>query len=139
MNSGSTGSFNRLIYDNCAYQKSLYESTDVLKRQLYEGAYEHCDKCIQDENSFYRPFDLVDIESELKNITRANSKCPQNKYNPACKKSGRCTSTFDKSVPVVLAQEVCPIVQNNIIKMTTPGYIVPTQAFCGKIKRNNSA
>lgn len=129
MNSGSVGGFNRLRYDNCAYQKALHESTDPLRYQLYQGKFEHCSKCTQD-NKFYRPYDLVDVESELMGINRPNSKCPQNKYNPGCKKSARCTSTFDSSAPVVLAPEVCPIVKNNLPRMTHPGYEVPTEAYC---------
>jgi hypothetical protein len=125
------GSFNRLRYDNCAYQKTLHESTSPLAYQLYEGKWENCDKCIYDK--FYRPFDLVDVESELKNITRANSKCPELKYDPKCKKSQSCFSTFDKDVPVVFAPELCPIVHNNIPKMKTPGYEDPVTTFCGKV------
>ena len=130
MNSGDPGTFTRLQYDNCAYQKTLTESTDPLKYYLFEKKYENCGKCGVKENGFYRPFDLVDEESELKGITRANSKCPQRKYNPSCKKGPNCTSTYDKSVPVVYAPEVCPIVHNNIPRMVTPGYSPPNQAFC---------
>jgi len=133
MNSGSEGSFNRLRYDNCAYQKALFESTDPLKYQLYQGKFEHCAKCT-DNNKFWRPYDLVDVESDLMGINRPSSKCPQNQYNPACKKSARCMSTFDKSAPVVLAPEVCPIIRNNIPRMTTPGYSVPSGAYCGSKK-----
>lgn len=136
MNSGSAGSFNRLPYDNCAYQKRLYESTDPLKYSLYEGKYENCQKCVINDANFWRPFDLVDVESELMNITRLNSQCPQFKYNPNCKKGGDCLSTFDKNAPVVLAAEVCPIVHNNIKKMTTPGYTVENTAYCPKADKN---
>lgn len=130
-NMANFGSSNRLSYDNCAYQKKLYESTSPLAYQLYDGKWESCDKCIYD-GQFWRPYDLVDVESELKNITRAASKCPQYKYNPNCKKSKNCLSTYDRTAPVVLAPEVCPIVFNNIYKMKTPGYDVPNANFCGK-------
>jgi hypothetical protein len=130
-NLANFGSSNRLIYDNCAYQKKLYESTSPLAYMLYDGKMESCDKCTY-EGQFWRPYDLVDVESELKNITRANSKCPQYKYNPNCKRSKYCLSTYDKTAPVVLAPEVCPIVFNNIVKMKTPGYDMPKQEFCGK-------
>jgi hypothetical protein len=130
---GDTGSFNRLRYDNCAFQKTTYESTGPLKYQLFEGAHEHCNKYTYDENSFYRPFDLVDEESELWGITRAATKCPQFQYNPNCKNSKTCKSTFDKKVPIVMAQEVRPIVHNNLPKVTSPGYTVPTPSFCGRV------
>ncbi len=122
------GSSNRLAYDACSYAKELYESTSPLLYQLYEGKHENCGKCLKD--TFWRPFDLVDIESELKNITRPNSRCDQFKYDPKCKKSNMCISTFDKDVPVVFAPEVCPIIHNNIPKMKTPGYSLPPAKLC---------
>lgn len=124
------GSSNRPIYDNCAYQKRLYESTSPLAYQLYQGKFENCDKCIFD--NFYTPYDarIVDTESELKNLTRPLSECDQFKYSPTCKRSGMCISTFDKRAPVVYVAEMCPIVYNNIPKMTSKGYKVPNQKFC---------
>jgi len=122
------GGSNRTIYDNCAYAKDLYESTAPLAFQLYQGAYENCNKCIIDH--FYRPYDLVNIESELKNITRFVSKCDQNKYNPDCKMSNRCISTFDRNIPRIPVPEVCPIIFNNIPKQTSPGYKLPTSNIC---------
>ena len=79
----NTGSSNRLIYDKCAYDKDLSESVAPLNYRMYSGAHENCNKCKHDK--IYRPFDLVDQESELKNITRANTRCPEFKYNPNCK------------------------------------------------------
>jgi len=125
------GGYNRPIYDNCAYQKRLYQSTSPLSYQLYEGKFENCGKCMH-ENKFYRPFDLVDVESELRNITRPLSHCPQYKYNPNCPKSKSCMSTFDPSVPVVMPPDACPIVHNNIPKMRHPGYEVQYPDFCGR-------
>jgi len=116
------GSSNRPIYDNCNYNKRLYESTSPLSYRMYFGAQENCSKCQFDH--FYVKFqpEIVDVESELKNLTRPLSQCDQFKYSPSCKKSGLCLSTFDKSVPVILAPEVCPIVYNNIPRRLTPGY-----------------
>ena len=71
-----------------------------------------------------------ELESELKNLTRPLSQCDQFKYSPSCKKSGLCLSTFDKSVPVILAPEVCPIVYNNIPRRLTPGYHLPDPNPC---------
>jgi len=124
------GSSNRQIYDQCNFQKRTYESTSPLSYQLYQGKFENCNKCIADK--FYVPFqpEIVDIESELKNITRPLSDCDQFKYSPTCKRSGLCTSTFDRSVPIVLAPEVCPIIYNNIPRQTNPGYHLPNPNFC---------
>jgi hypothetical protein len=74
----NTGSSNRLIYDRCAYDKELAESVAPLNYRMYSGAHENCNKCIY--TKFYRPFDLVEQESELKNITRPATKCPSFKY-----------------------------------------------------------
>lgn len=123
------GNSNRMIYDRCAYQKELYESTAPLSYNLYEGKFENCEKCMHN-NEFYRPFDLVDVESELINITRPNTHCPQFKYNPNCTKTRSCLSTFDKSVPVVPDPSICPIVHNNIPRMNHPGFFPPRLDFC---------
>jgi len=130
MNSGNAGEFNRLIYDNCEYQTRLQESTSPFSYVMYEGKFENCQKCVFD--NFYRPFDLVDIETELQNRTRIGSKCPNRKYDPRCAKSATCTSTFDKSVPVVFAPEVCPIVKNNIPRTTNNGYSLPEINVCAR-------
>lgn len=123
------GGSNRLIYDNCSYQKQLYESTSPLSYQLSQYKYENCNKCVSDK--FWTPYQLVDIESELKNQTRPLSHCDQFKYGPNCRTSGLCLSTFNKSVPVVPAPEVCPIIYNNIPRQTKPGYNLPNPNFCG--------
>ncbi len=122
------GASNRQMYDTCEYQKRLYESTASLGINLYEGKFENCSKCLYDK--FWRPFDLVDVESELKNITRPATRCPQYKYNPDCKKSKSCWSTDDPTVPVVFIPEMCPVVRNNIPKYTHPGYTVPKDNIC---------
>jgi hypothetical protein len=126
----NTGSSNRQIYDTCNYEKRLYESTSPLAYQLYQGKFENCNKCVYDQ--FYVPFqpEIVDVESELRNITRPLSDCDQFKYSPKCKRSGLCVSTFDKTVPIVLAPEVCPIIYNNIPRQTKPGYTLPNPNFC---------
>jgi hypothetical protein len=127
------GGFSRSNYDSCAYEKRLSEQTSPLAYRLYEGAYENCGKC-KYENQFWHPFDkeIVDMESELKNITRRLTRCPEFKYNPTCKAGKSCTSTFDASAPIVYAPEVCPIVFNNIPKRTDPGYRMPNPSICGK-------
>lgn len=136
---GDSASFSRSIYDRCEYQKRIYESVEPLGYMMYPGRFENCSKCTYNEKSFWRPFDteIVDVESDLKNITRRASRCPQNKYLPNCKKSCRCISTFDPSNPVVLPQEVCPIIHNNLPRIMGPGYELQTEPFCPKrVPRN---
>lgn len=124
------GSSNRGKYDLCNYNLALRESTDPLAYRLYLGAQESCNKCVYDK--FYVKYqpEIVDVESDLKNITRPLSSCPQYMYSPTCRTSASCISTFSKSAPVILAPEVCPIVHNNIPRQTNPGYRLPNPDFC---------
>ena len=108
------GFSSRLPYDPCAYNKTLSESVAPYSYITYDGKFENCNKCVHDK--YTRPFDadIVDVESELRNQTRLASSCPIRQYNPKCKNSATCISTYDAKVPVVLAPEVCPIVFNNL-------------------------
>jgi len=124
------GSSNRLIYDECAYAQDLNESTSPYHYRTYMGAYEHCKKCVYDK--FWHPFDaeVVDTESELKNITRPSTKCDKLKYHPSCKKSPNCMSTFDPSRPITYSPEACPVVFNNIPHLTNNGIRDPQPFNC---------
>jgi len=124
------GSFNRLNYDNCAYDRRLRESTDPLSYTLSRYKFENCARCTYD-GTYYAPFDLVDEESELHNLSRPATRCPERLYNPTCQKSDLCWSTFDKTVPVVYPPDLCPVVCSNIKKMKNPGFVVQQQGFCG--------
>lgn len=122
------GGSNRLIYDNCSYAQWVYSSTQPLQYQLYMGKNENCGKCRHDK--FWHPYDLVDVESELRNQTRPASKCGMYKYNPTCPMSSTCMSTMEPKAPVVLAPECCPIVFNNIPKRKDVGYVLPSTKIC---------
>ena len=132
MSYGTQGSSNKQIYDCCYYSQDLQQSTDPLQYQLYFGQAENCSKCI-DKKAWYK-FDpaVVDAESELHNLTRPLSRCDMYKYNPDCKPSKSCTSTFDPNMPRILSPSLCPIVYNNIAKPTGPGYTVPNTNICDK-------
>lgn len=108
----------------------MSESTSPFQYQMYDGKFENCKRCVYDH--YTRPFDgnIVDLESELRNQNRRASKCPSMKYNPQCKKSPECTSTFDESNPVVLAPEVCPIVHNNLVWNGSTGIHDPIPSQC---------
>jgi hypothetical protein len=127
----SIGTFNRLSYDNCEYRKTLQQSTSPLMYKMSRYQFENCDICTYD-GRVYAPFDLVDQESELIGLTRPNSKCDELKYDPRCPDSSLCTSTFSKSVPIVYAWDVCPVVCNNLKKFRTPGYELHERAYCGR-------
>jgi hypothetical protein len=88
-------SFNRLSYDNCAYKKTVEESTGTLSYVINPIKYENCSKCrvefgvVGGTNVSHDKSKLVDIENELMNITRKNSKCPSKKYAPTCSKASK--------------------------------------------------
>ena len=124
------GGSNRQIYDTCSYQKKLHESTQPLQHIFYFGKHENCNKCRYEGFPVKYQSNIVDLESELKNLTRPLSNCDEYQYNPNCKKSGLCTSTFYKGNPIVFAPEICPIVYNNIPKQTHPGYRLPNINIC---------
>ena len=85
-------SFNRLMYDSCAYKKCLQENSGTLSYVLNPIKYENCSKCriefgvVGGTNVSHNKGNLVDIENDLKNITRKSSKCPSNQYTPKCDK-----------------------------------------------------
>jgi hypothetical protein len=128
MSYSTQGASNRQIYDCCAYAQALQQSVDPLQYDLYFGAVENCNKCIDNKAWFKQDREIVDIESDLMNITRPLTKCDGYKYNPNCKTGPNCVSTFDPNVPKVLSPSLCPIVYNNIPIQTNSGYSVPDPA-----------
>ena len=128
MSYSTQGASNRQIYDCCAYAQALQQSVDPLQYDLYFGAVENCNKCIDNKAWFKQDKEIVDIESDLWNITRPLTKCDGYKYNPNCKTGPNCVSTFDPNAPKVLSPSLCPIVYNNIPIQSNPGYTVPDPA-----------
>lgn len=128
MSYSTQGASNRQIYDCCAYAQTLQQSVDPLQYDLYFGAVENCNKCIDKKAWFKQDKEIIDIESDLWNITRPLTKCDGYKYNPNCKTGPNCVSTFDPTAPRILSPSLCPIVYNNIPIQTNPGYTVPDPA-----------
>ena len=83
-------SSNRLMYDSCAYQTTVNESVGPLEYMLNPIRYENENKCrmelgvIGGTNVSHIKGNLVDLETELKGITRKASNCPFNKYQSPC-------------------------------------------------------
>lgn len=102
-------STNRLPDDDCAFNQKVHVLTDPLYYQLYLGKYENCKRCSHPTQK--RQVPLVDVESELKNITRAASLCASMKYSPYCSynmlKPYGCLSTYDAKVPIEIPPELC--------------------------------
>lgn len=81
-------SFNRSIYDTCAYKQNLQESVSTLSYILSPYRYEHKDKCmhqlglIAGTSVSHIKGNIVDLDSELRGQTRYISKCGNNLYVP---------------------------------------------------------
>ena len=84
-------SYNRLIYDTCAYKKELDQSTGPLSYTLNPMKYENCNKCRMELGLVGGPAvsqiagNLVDLENDLRGQTRPASNCPNKHYQPSCK------------------------------------------------------
>ena len=69
-------SSNRLMYDSCAYEKSLQQSTSPLNYALYTGKYENTAKCriefglVGGNGVSQYSGNLVDLESDLRGVNR---------------------------------------------------------------------
>jgi hypothetical protein len=83
-------SSNRLIYDNCAYEQKLNQSTAPGNYSMYPGKYENSSPCrIQlgqvggNGVSLYTG-NMVDLESDLFGIDRQASLCNAKEFKPSC-------------------------------------------------------
>ena len=77
-------SFNRLNYDNCAYAKTLQESTSSLEWNLYLGKFENKKTCpVGDFTNNLEFGTRAEVESDLWGVIRQDSKCPEKKYDPS--------------------------------------------------------
>jgi len=83
-------SSNRLIYDTCAYKKSLDQSVGPLSYLLNPIKYENCSKCrmelgiVGGTDVSQIKGNLVDLENDLRGQTREASLCPSKHYQPNC-------------------------------------------------------
>ena len=83
-------SSNRLIYDTCAYKKTLDQSVGPLSYVLNPIKYENCNKCRMELGLVGGTAvsqikgNLVDLENDLRGTTRSASSCPSKHYIPNC-------------------------------------------------------
>ena len=79
-------SFNRPIYDKCAYTKDLKEDATLLSYVLNDVPYKHCEPCrfelgVLGGNQVSKiNGQMVDLDSDLRGSTRLLSRCPEFKY-----------------------------------------------------------
>jgi len=89
-------SSNRLSYDQCAYQKTLEQSTNPLSYVLNPIKYENCNKCRMELGIVggtavsHIKGNLVDLENDLRGQTRAQSSCPDRQYQKPCNDLNSC-------------------------------------------------
>lgn len=104
----SFSSLTRGIYDDCAYKRSLHESTSPLLYNINPIAYESCTKCHMAYPGFIGALggqgfgigpDRVDIDSDLRGQTRLLTKCPSHKYDPTSYKYCGSCGNCDQGLP----------------------------------------
>ena len=91
-------SFNRIMYDNCAYNSNIKQSKAPNNYMLYPGKYYNNKQCrnelglVGGSGVSLFPGNLVDLESDLRGQSRALSGCPEKQYQPRCNYCRGCTS-----------------------------------------------
>jgi hypothetical protein len=107
-------SSNRLIYDSCAYDTTMKESTGQLEYFLYKGKYENSTQCpIGDYPSILDFNDRANVENELYGLSRLNTKCPSLKFDP------NKEFKYPDLTPNKLCESIYYITPNNLEKPKT--------------------
>ena len=128
---------NRLLYDKCAYEHRLYESTSPLAYNINPIAYESCSKCQMMYPGFLGTMggfgfgvgpNEIDLESDLRNQTRVNTLCPSYKYMPkcGCKQSGIYCKGCQQGLPCGCKD--CRYTNVNNVAPCRPG-IIPVESL----------
>ena len=105
--------YNRLIYDKCAYATEIKESTGSLNYNLFRGKYENTKCPISDYTHIIGFGDRTTTENELYGLYRLNSLCPNKKFKPDGKFIG------PKLSPTKICENIYYITPNNLIKPTS--------------------
>lgn len=118
-------SFNRLKDDVCEQKQYIKESAGPGNYQVQQPL--NCGSCFQNNPSIIMQksgvslngnYDWrfysgpVDVESELKNLTRAASRCPTDKYLPKC---GKCGCRY-QGQPCGAGVSICGNCNGNMLK-----------------------
>ena len=132
-----SGYFTRKMYDGCAVQQDVKQSTDPLELILDVTKYVHCNNICKPAAQ-YPPNSalLVDVESSLWGIDKVASRCDTAKH-PFCGPQG-CLLTKDPRVPPHITPYACErgyvgdnaVVTTNMRKHQNPGYQVPNPNIC---------
>lgn len=128
-------SFNRLAYDHCRYARELNENTNVLKYIINENRYEHPDKCrhelgiVGGATVSHVRGNVVDMESELRGITRNLSKCAISQSKPL---EEQPIILNDKTMPIDTRKVHLPSCQ----MISYPSVPLPPAQFFNQCKKN---
>ena len=85
---------NRLIYDQCSYSKELKQSTSPFEYVIDPIKFENHNKCRMELGIVggtavsHIKGNLVDLENDLRNQNRPNTRCPAYKWIPGEKVQG---------------------------------------------------
>jgi hypothetical protein len=126
----TSGINDKPIYGCCETNQRNFVSTAPFDYQMYFGKEENCRKCTDGTTWYKQNPRLVNIESDLRNQTRPQSRCEATKYNYLCNGTVMCDSTFDPTAPRIYSPSLCPIVYNNIKKPTSNGFNMPDFDVC---------
>lgn len=103
--SHNTGSLTGLNNDACHCKQRTGESTGPFAYNTYAGKYVNSSQCRTKGTQPHNPQDFVDVESDLRGITRQASLCSNTKYKPT-----------KASAHVPVASTLCNIVGSNNMK-----------------------
>lgn len=131
------GHFTRKMYDGCAIQQDLKQSTDPLELVLDVNKYVHCNNICK-PSAQYPPNAalLVDVESSLWGIDKIASRCDSAKH-PFCGPNG-CLLTKDPRVAPHITPYACErghlgenaVITTNMQIPKHPGFRVSNQNIC---------
>ena len=105
--------YNRLMYDKCAYDTEIKESTGSLNYNLFRGKYENTKCAIADYTHIIEFGDRARTENELYGLSRLNSLCPNKKFSPKDKFENT------KFSPTKICENIYCITPSNLIKPTS--------------------
>lgn len=98
-------SSNRLTYDQCAYMRTLQQSTDPLSYVMNPMKYENRNKCRMELGVVggtavsHIKGNLVDLENDLRGQTRPQSLCPDRLYQNPCPTATDLNQCKPKTIP----------------------------------------
>lgn len=133
----SSGRFTRSMYDSCALQQNVKQSTEPLDFILDSTKFVNCNNlCKPTSNIPYNPAFLVDVESSLWGLDKMTSKCDTTKY-PFCSTNG-CLVGNDPRIPAHITPYACErgyigenvVITTNMKKPTNPGFSPTSPLIC---------